>query len=116
MTKATHHQTLPPTNLQSGMVDNFIDRKHGREAISYPDEKWQHESLKETLDHGEDIAQDAADAGGCALIGFDVAGVVVAFHFEHHGLTIAIVLGAIGGIYPDWRATKMQPVEALRYE
>ncbi|MGU3847328.1 hypothetical protein ACVZHT_37950, partial [Vibrio diabolicus] len=34
-----------PGPLQSGMVDNFIDRKHGREAISYPDEKWQHESL-----------------------------------------------------------------------
>ncbi|MEF1341455.1 DNA polymerase III subunit alpha, partial [Vibrio rotiferianus] len=39
-----------PGPLQSGMVDNFIDRKHGREAISYPDEKWQHESLKEILD------------------------------------------------------------------
>lgn len=38
-----------PGPLQSGMVDNFIDRKHGREAISYPDEKWQHESLKEIL-------------------------------------------------------------------
>lgn len=24
-----------PGPLQSGMVDNFIDRKHGREAISY---------------------------------------------------------------------------------
>ncbi|NVO99723.1 DNA polymerase III subunit alpha, partial [Photobacterium damselae subsp. damselae] len=33
-----------PGPLQSGMVDNFIDRKHGREAVSYPDEKWQHES------------------------------------------------------------------------
>ncbi|WP_114974489.1 DNA polymerase III subunit alpha, partial [Vibrio cholerae] len=39
-----------PGPLQSGMVDNFIDRKHGREAISYPDEKWQHESLKEILE------------------------------------------------------------------
>ena len=26
-----------PGPLQSGMVDNFINRKHGREAISYPD-------------------------------------------------------------------------------
>ncbi len=26
-----------PGPLQSGMVDNFIDRKHGREEISYPD-------------------------------------------------------------------------------
>ncbi|MCL6409270.1 DNA polymerase III subunit alpha, partial [Dickeya dadantii] len=29
-----------PGPLQSGMVDNFIDRKHGREAISYPDIEW----------------------------------------------------------------------------
>ena len=28
--------------------------------------------------HGEDIAQNAADAGGGALVGFDEAGVVVA--------------------------------------
>ncbi len=39
-----------PGPLQSGMVDNFIERKHGHEAISYPDEKWQHESLKPILD------------------------------------------------------------------
>ncbi len=31
-------------------------------------------------------------------------------------MTIALVLGGIGGIYPAWRATKMQPLEALRYE
>ncbi len=36
--------------LQSGMVDNFIDRKHGREEISYPDVQWQHESLKPVLE------------------------------------------------------------------
>ncbi|MGQ7182409.1 hypothetical protein ACUOA5_49760, partial [Escherichia coli] len=30
-----------PGPLQSGMVDNFIDRKHGREEISYPDVQWQ---------------------------------------------------------------------------
>ncbi|EKN6412705.1 DNA polymerase III subunit alpha, partial [Yersinia enterocolitica] len=39
-----------PGPLQSGMVDNFIDRKHGREAISYPDIEWQHESLKPVLE------------------------------------------------------------------
>jgi putative ABC transport system permease protein len=29
---------------------------------------------------------------------------------------VALFLGAIGGIYPAWRATRMLPVEALRYE
>ena len=41
--------------------------------------------------HGEDIAQNAADAGGRALIGFDVGGVVVALHLEDNGLTIVNV-------------------------
>ena len=39
-----------PGPLQSGMVDNFIDRKHGREEISYPDKVYQHECLKEILE------------------------------------------------------------------
>ncbi|VFP85830.1 DNA polymerase III subunit alpha [Buchnera aphidicola (Cinara pseudotaxifoliae)] len=38
-----------PGPLQSGMVDNFINRKHGTEKISYPDHKWQHECLKPIL-------------------------------------------------------------------
>ncbi|MGP1931356.1 MAG: DNA polymerase III subunit alpha [Arsenophonus sp. ET-DL12-MAG3] len=38
-----------PGPLQSGMVDNFINRKHGREVISYPDVEWQHESLQPIL-------------------------------------------------------------------
>ncbi|WP_075431858.1 DNA polymerase III subunit alpha [Buchnera aphidicola] len=39
-----------PGPLQSGMVDNFIARKHGREKISYPDKKWQHHLLKPILE------------------------------------------------------------------
>ncbi len=31
-------------------------------------------------------------------------------------LLVAIVAGTIGGLYPAWRATRMRPVEALRYE
>jgi putative ABC transport system permease protein len=31
-------------------------------------------------------------------------------------LIIALVAGAIGGLYPSLRATRMQPMEALRYE
>ena len=41
--------------------------------------------------HGEHVAQDAADAGGGALIGLDVARVVVALHLEHDGQAIADV-------------------------
>jgi ABC-type lipoprotein release transport system permease subunit len=29
---------------------------------------------------------------------------------------IALLLGAIGGVYPAWRASNLSPVEALRYE
>ncbi|MFU8784024.1 DNA polymerase III subunit alpha [Aliidiomarina sp.] len=39
-----------PGPLQSGMVDNFIDRKHGKEAVSYPDATWQHDCLKPILE------------------------------------------------------------------
>lgn len=39
-----------PGPLQSGMVDNFINRKHGREKISYPDPTWQHILLKPILE------------------------------------------------------------------
>lgn len=39
-----------PGPLQSGMVDNFINRKHGYEKISYPDHQWQHILLKPVLE------------------------------------------------------------------
>lgn len=68
-----------PGPLQSGMVDNFIDRKHGREEISYPDATWQHESLKEILEptygiilYQEQVMQIAQVLAGYTLGGADM--------------------------------------------
>jgi len=68
-----------PGPLQSGMVDNFIERKHGREAVSYPDEKWQHESLKDILSptygiilYQEQVMQIAQVLSGYTLGGADM--------------------------------------------
>jgi ABC-type antimicrobial peptide transport system permease subunit len=32
------------------------------------------------------------------------------------GMSVALVLGIVGGIYPAWRAASLSPVEALRYD
>ncbi|SNC58322.1 DNA polymerase III subunit alpha [Sodalis endosymbiont of Henestaris halophilus] len=68
-----------PGPLQSGMVDNFIDRKHGREAISYPDIKWQHSSLQPVLEstygiilYQEQVMQIAQILAGYTLGGADM--------------------------------------------
>ncbi|NHB92468.1 DNA polymerase III subunit alpha [Photorhabdus cinerea] len=68
-----------PGPLQSGMVDNFIDRKHGREEISYPDIQWQHESLQPVLEptygiilYQEQVMQIAQVLAGYTLGGADM--------------------------------------------
>lgn len=68
-----------PGPLQSGMVDNFIDRKHGNEEVSYPDAKYQHESLKEILEptygvilYQEQVMQIAQVLAGYSLGGADL--------------------------------------------
>ncbi|RAK01705.1 DNA polymerase III subunit alpha [Aliidiomarina maris] len=68
-----------PGPLQSGMVDNFIDRKHGREAISYPDAQYQHESLQPILEptygvilYQEQVMQIAQVLAGYSLGGADL--------------------------------------------
>ncbi|CUX97257.1 DNA polymerase III subunit alpha [Candidatus Hoaglandella endobia] len=68
-----------PGPLQSSMVNNFIDRKHGREAISYPDIEWQHESLQPVLEstygiilYQEQVMQIAQVLAGYTLGGADI--------------------------------------------
>jgi len=68
-----------PGPLQSGMVDNFINRKHGREEVSYPDAQYQHESLKEILEptygiilYQEQVMQIAQVLSGYSLGGADL--------------------------------------------
>ena len=68
-----------PGPLQSGMVDNFINRKHGREALAYPDHAYQHESLKPILEptygiilYQEQVMQIAQELAGYTLGGADL--------------------------------------------
>ncbi len=68
-----------PGPLQSGMVDNFIDRKHGREEVSYPDAQYQHESLQPILEptygiilYQEQVMQIAQVLSGYTLGGADM--------------------------------------------
>lgn len=68
-----------PGPLQSGMVDDFIDRKHGRKEVSYPHEDFQLESLKPVLHptygiilYQEQVMQIAQVMAGYTLGGADM--------------------------------------------
>ena len=68
-----------PGPLQSGMVDNFINRKHGREEVSYPDAQYQHEWLQPILQptygiilYQEQVMQIAQELAGYTLGGADM--------------------------------------------
>ncbi|PJE79259.1 DNA polymerase III subunit alpha [invertebrate metagenome] len=68
-----------PGPLQSGMVDNFINRKHGREVLSFPDAQYQHASLEPILKptygiilYQEQVMQIAQVLAGYTLGGADL--------------------------------------------
>jgi DNA polymerase-3 subunit alpha len=63
-----------PGPLQSGMVDDFINRKKGRAEVSYPHSQYQHECLKPALEptygiilYQEQVMQIAQEMGGYTL-------------------------------------------------
>ena len=68
-----------PGPLQSGMVDDFINRKKGRAEVSYPHSQYQHECLKPALEptygiilYQEQVMQIAQEMGGFTLGGADL--------------------------------------------
>ena len=68
-----------PGPLQSVMVDNFINRKHGREELSFPDAQYQHECLQPILQptygiilYQEQVMQIAQELAGYTLGGADM--------------------------------------------
>ena len=68
-----------PGPLQSGMVENFINRKHGREPLAYPDAHYQHEWLQPILEptygvilYQEQVMQIAQVLAGYTLGGADL--------------------------------------------
>ncbi|MBT5577680.1 MAG: DNA polymerase III subunit alpha [Porticoccaceae bacterium] len=68
-----------PGPLQSGMVDDFINRKKGRAEVSYPHIQYQHDCLKPALEptygiilYQEQVMQIAQEMGGYTLGGADL--------------------------------------------
>ncbi len=68
-----------PGPLESGMVDDFINRKHGRAEVAYPHPDFQHESLKQVLEptfgvivYQEQVMQIAQVLAGYTLGGADM--------------------------------------------
>lgn len=65
-----------PGPLDSGMVDNFINRKHGVEEIAYPMPEYQHECLKPILEptYGVVVYQEQVMQLAQALSGYTLGG------------------------------------------
>ena len=65
-----------PGPLESGMVDDFINRKHGRAKVAYPHPDFEHENLKEILEptYGVIVYQEQVMQIAQALSGYTLGG------------------------------------------
>ena len=65
-----------PGPLESGMVDDFINRKHGRAKVAYPHPDFQHDNLKEILEptYGVIVYQEQVMQIAQALAGYTLGG------------------------------------------
>ncbi len=68
-----------PGPLGCGLVDNFVNRKHGKEKIAYPDPKFEHKCLEPILKptygviiYQEQVMQIAQAMAGYSLGGADI--------------------------------------------
>lgn len=68
-----------PGPLDSGMVDDFVNRKHGRAEVAYPDAQYQHVCLEPILKptygvivYQEQVMQIAQELAGYSLGGADM--------------------------------------------
>ena len=77
----------------------------------------------------ESVALSLLGAGAGVLVGIVLGSVLNLLPAVHgfirlqysaglfaQALLTALILGIVGGVYPAWRASTLQPVEALRYE
>ncbi|WP_239525097.1 FtsX-like permease family protein [Methanosarcina mazei] len=53
---------------------------------------------------------------GMTMMGGGDSGLYLAPDLMAFGLILAIVIGVISGVVPAYRASKLRPVDALRYE
>ncbi|QSX32444.1 DNA polymerase III subunit alpha [Shewanella avicenniae] len=65
-----------PGPLESGMVDDFIARKHGQAKVAYPHPDFEHECLKEILEptYGVIVYQEQVMQIAQALAGYTLGG------------------------------------------